>query len=342
LAEYPVATFMERIEGKMDPRVLFDRIAKGLPVRGRVRGLRRREIGGDGGGFKGGPRGMDGRTRRKLILFFLLYFLANFSFTHPLSAQEIARGRGEHQGFIINEAEQVLKVDSIKPGQTIQVVFAPHWTTEKGGKVKWSLLDQDKLRLRTGTQSQPDSDPVFLEWTSNSIPRPGAYFIHVQGMGGFSPGEILGEYTLRLLLWDQNDAGSGTDAPETYEKALLLPIAEPGTYVFDENFISGTADTYDIYKIFIKPNHSLTLRAQPLHWQGTSSKAKVRWEFLNKSFKRMKEGVSLFPQTSPFVIKVFAARKRTDTKPALFYLLVKAEGDVSMIYTLQAEMKEGR
>jgi hypothetical protein len=42
------------------------------------------------------------------------------------------------------------------------------------------------------------------------------------------------------------------------------------------------------------------------------------------------------------VIKVSAARTKTETKPALFYLLVKAEGDMSMIYTLQAEMKEGR
>ncbi len=328
--------------GNDGPASPFNRNTKGLSTSGLEGNLRCLETGVDGGGCKGAPQGWNGMTSRKLILFFLLYLLTNFAFTRPLSAQEIALGRGEHQGFILNEAEQVLKVNSIKPGQTIQVVLAPHWTTEKGGKVKWSLLDQDKVRLRTVTQSQPDSDPVFLEWTSNSLPRPRAYFIHVQGIGGFSSGEILGEYTLRILLWDQNDAHSGTDAPETYEKALLLPISEPGTYVFDENFISGTADTYDIYKIFIKPNHSLTLRAQPLHWQGTSPKAKVRWEFLNKSFKRLKEGASLFPQTSPFVIKVFAARTKTDTKPALFYLLVKVEGDASMIYTLQAEMKEGR
>jgi len=281
-------------------------------------------------------------TSGKSILFFLLYLFTAFAFPLRPAAQEIALGAGEHQGFIVNEAEQILKVDSIKPGQTIQVVFAPHWTTEKGGKVKWSLLDQDKVRLRTATQSQPDSDPVFLEWTSNSIPRPRTYFIQIQGIGGFSSGEMLGEYTLRILLWDQNDADQGTDAPETYEKALLLPVSEPGTYVFDENFISGTADTYDIYKVFVKPNHSLTLRAQPLNWQGTSPKAKVRWEFLNKSFKRLKEGTILFPQTSPFLIKVFAARTKTDTRPALFYLLVKIEGDVSMIYTLQAEVKEGR
>lgn len=291
---------------------------------------------------QGNPQGQSRMSQRKALLFFFLSLLANLAFSRPLSAQEIAVGEGEHQGFIVNEGEQVLKVNSIKPGQTIQVILAPHWTMERGGKVKWSLLDQDKVQLRTLTQSEPKANPVLMEWTSNSLPRPGAYYIHVQGMGGSSPGEILGEYTLRILLWNQNDADSGTDAPETYEKALLLPISEPGTYVFYENFLSGTADTYDIYKIFIKPNHSLTLRAQPLHWQGTSQKAKVRWEFLNKSFKRLKEGTSLFSQTSPFVIKVLHARPRMDTKPALFYLLVKVEGDVSMIYTLQAEMKGER
>ena len=275
-------------------------------------------------------------------LFFFLFLLANFTFPRPLSGQERVVGEGEHQGFIIHQGEQVLKVSSIKPGQTIQVIVTPHWTAEKGGKVKWSFQDQDKVRLRTITQEQPEVEPLLLEWTSNSIPKPASYSIHVQGMGGFSPGEILGEYTLRILLWDQNDGGSGADAPETYEKALLLPITEAGTYVFDENFISGTADLYDIYKIFVKPNHSLTLRAQPLHWQGGKPKAKVRWEFLNKSFKRLKEGTSLFPQTSPFLVKVLHARQKTDTKPALFYLLVKVEGEVSLIYTIQAEMKEGR
>jgi len=275
-------------------------------------------------------------------LSFLFFLLASFTSARPLSGQERVVGEGEHQGFIIHEGEQVLKVNSIKPGQTIQLILAPHWTTEKGGKVKWTLRDQDKVRLRTITQNQPEIEPLLLEWTSNSIPRPASYSIHVQGMGGFSPGEILGEYTLRILLWDQNDGGSGTDAPETYEKSLLLPISEPGTYVFDENFISGTADLYDIYKIFIKPDHSLTLRAQPSHWQGANPKGKIRWEFLNKSFKRLKEGISLFPQTSPFLVKVLHARQRTDTKPALFYLLVKVEGEVSLIYTIQAEMKEGR
>jgi hypothetical protein len=273
---------------------------------------------------------------------FFLFILSNFFLFHPLSAQERAVGEGEHRGFIVNEGEQVLKVSPIKPGQTIQVSFTPRWIAEQAGKVNWGLGDQDGVRLRAARQDNPEVEPVFMEWTSNSEPRPSTYSIHIQGMGGAFPGEILGEYTLRIILWDQNDGDSGTDAPETFERALLLPVSKPGSYLFSECFISGTADIYDIYKFLIKPNHTLILRAQPLQWQGTGQKGQARWEFLNKSFKRLKEGIILFPQTSPFIVKVFHPRVRSDTKPGLFYILVKMEGEVSMVYALEVVIKEGR
>jgi hypothetical protein len=279
--------------------------------------------------------------KRPVYLLIFVFSLANSAAVPPLTGQEKVVGEGEHQGFIVNEADQVLKVGPIKPGQTIQVSLVPRWTAEYG-KVKWWLEDQNGVRLRGGSQDNPTGEPAFVEWTSNSEPRPSAYLIHFQGMGGISAGEILGQFAIRILLLDQNDGNSGTDAPETYEKALLLPISEPGTYLFDECFISGTADVYDIYKILIRPNHSLTLSAHPVQWRGMEPKGKVRWEFLNRFFKRMKEGTSLFAQTNPFMVKVFHPRVKSDAKPALFYLLVKVDGEVSLVYAIQAEMKEGR
>ena len=286
-------------------------------------------------------KGLDRMIPKNLIIFFL-FILSNFFFFRPVSAQEREVGEGEHRGFIVNEGEQALKVSLIKPGQTLQVSFTPRWIPDQAGKANLRLDDQDGVRLRAATQNNPEVEPVFMEWTSNSEPRPKAYSIHIQGIGGAFPGEILGEYTLRIILWDQNDGDSGTDAPETFEKALFLPLSEPGNYLFGECFISGTADIYDIYKILIKPNHALTLRAQPLQWKRVGRKGQARFEFLNKSFKRLKEGANLFPQTSPFIVKVFHPRVRSDTKPALFYLLVKMEGEVSMVYALEAEIKEGR
>lgn len=260
----------------------------------------------------------------------------------PTRAEERIVGEGQHRGFIIHEGEQVLKTGLVKPGQTIQAQVSPQWNAGKGGRVEWTLTDSSGAPLRAGSQHQPSEEPLLLEWTSNSDPRPDAYRIQIQGKGGSFPGEILGQYIVQISLWDQNDGSSGTDAPETYEKALELPASEPGLHIFNECFLSGTADIYDIYKISLKPNRSLTLKAIPVQWNGADKRGMVRWDFLNRSFKRMKDGQSSLSETSPFMVRVFHPQVRSGSKPAIFYLLVKIEGEVSLVYSLQAEIKEGR
>ena len=279
--------------------------------------------------------------RRILHLFFFFLFLIA-ALVPPLGAEEKIVGEGEHKGLIVNQGEQVLKVAPIKPGQTLQAFLSPEWRVEERGRVEWVLTDQSGATLRTARHHQPEAETMLLEWTSNSEPRPKGYSIRIRGMNGNFPGEILGQYAVNITLWDQNDGNSGTDAPESFEKALELPISEPGTYRFDEGFLSGTADLYDLYKISLKPNHSLSLKAQPLQWNGADKKARVRWEFLNRFLKPMKEGQCPFAQMSPFVVKVFHPQVKSSNKPAVFYLLMKIEGEVSLIYTLQADTREGR
>lgn len=272
-----------------------------------------------------------------LILYFLL--------VSSLSAQERIVGEGEQRGFIVNEGRQTFKVTAIKPGQTIQIYLTPHWHVEFGGRVQ-CLLEDEKGELLSsilGTVAEKDKEePLFLEWTSNSQPKPSAYTIHVLGSGGAYGGEILGAYTLQIILWNQNDGDAGTDAPESFEKALLLPISEPGNYLFEENFLSGTADLQDIFKMQIKPNHTLILQAFPTQWHGPGPKGNLRWELFNKSLRLLKGGTSPFNQKTPFQAKIFHPRVKSDSKPALFYLSVKIEGKVSAIYSIQADVKEGR
>jgi hypothetical protein len=276
----------------------------------------------------------------RLIFCVVLFLLAATVSSAPAGESNV--GQGEHRGQIVNREEQTLRVTRIKPGQTLQAFLSAQWVLEEGGRVEWVLTDTQGTRLRTARHHQPETETLLLEWTSNSEPNPNGYLIHIRGMGGSSPGELLGQYIVNLSLWDQNDGGSGTDAPESFEKALDLPVSEPGSYFFDECFLSGTADVYDLYRISVKPNHSLVLQAKPLQWKGIDPKARVRWEFLNRSLKRMKEGQGAFSEMSPFVVKIFHPQIRSSNKPAVFYLLVKIEGGVSLIYTLQAEMKEGR
>ena len=278
--------------------------------------------------------------RWKFICLFTI--LACVSAPLALLAEERVVGEGEHRGFILQEGEQVLTVNSIKPGQTIQAHVSPQWSVEKEGRVEWALTDGSGVKLRAGSHHQPEEEMLLLEWTSNSQPRPDSYRIQIQGKGGSFPGEILGQYVVQISLWDQNDGSSGTDAPETYEKALELPLSDPGLYIFNECFISGTADIYDIYKITLRPNYSLNLKAVPVQWKGSDKRGKVRWDFLNRSFKRMKDGQNSSTEASPFVVRVFHPQVRSANKPATFYLLVKMEGEASLIYSLQAEVKEGR
>ena len=273
---------------------------------------------------------------------FLLAILGWVSAAPTIGAEERIVGEGEHRGFILQEGEQVLTVNSLKPGQTIQAHVVPQWSVEKEGRVEWVLTDGSGIKLRAGSHRQPEEEPLLLEWTSNSQPRPDSYRIQIQGKGAGFPGEILGQYVVQISLWDQNDGSSGTDAPETYEKALELPLSDPGLHIFNECFISGTADVYDIYKISLKPNYSLTLKAVPVQWKGSDKRGKVRWDFLNRSFKSMKIGQNSLTEPSPFVVRVFHPQVKSANKPATFYLLVKMEGEVSLIYSLQAEVKEGR
>lgn len=274
------------------------------------------------------------------LLFLLLPLLAP-----PLSAQERIVGEGEHKGFIVNEGRQSFKITSIKPGQTIQVFLNPRWHAELGARVQCRLEDEKGMLLRSALSALTENtkeEPIFLEWTSNSQPKPSAYLIHILGSGGTYGGEILGTYTLQIILWNQNDGNSGTDAPETFEKALFLHISEIGNYLFEENFISGTADLQDIYKILVKPNRTLILEAFPTQWHGEGGKGKLRWDIFTRSLKSIKSEICSYNQVNPFKIKIFHPQVKEKEKPALFYFSVRIEGEKSAIYTIQAEVKEGR
>jgi hypothetical protein len=280
----------------------------------------------------------------RLLQFMLIGSILILTLTPSflMAAEERVIGEGEYKGLIVNQGEQVFKVSPIQPGQRLQAFLNPQWTVQRGGKVEWRLEDPSGAKLRSDRQKNPESETILMEWTSNSEPLPNAYVIRVAGSGGSFPGEILGYYQLRVMLWPQNDGGSGTDAPERFERALYLPVSEPGLYFFDQCFLSGTADVYDIYKIFLKPGYGLTLIASPLEWRGSDGKAKVRWEFLNRSFRRLKTGECAFSRPSTFEVKVMHPAVRGGAKPALFYFLGKIEGDASLRYSLQLETKEGR
>ena len=282
------------------------------------------------------------RLRGGIRGFFLWVLILPFCFPLLLPAQEKIPGEGEHRGFIISEGKRAVQVGPVKPGQTIQVFCTPQWSVEEGGRVEWVLTDGEGKRLRAASQKNPDTNTLLLEWTSSSAPAPKLYRVEIGGSGGEYGGEILGRSQITVSLRDQNDGNAGTDAPETHAKALLLPALQPGMYQFPECFASGTADVYDIFQIQLMPDHSLHFEATPLQWKGNDPKGRVRWEFLNKSYKSLKKGQNTPAKADPFSLKVFHPPVKSDPKPGVYYFLVKIEGDISLFYSLQLEIKEGR
>jgi hypothetical protein len=282
------------------------------------------------------------RSRGGSLGFFLWILLLPFCLPPFLPAEEKISGEGEHRGLIVSEGKRTVRVGPVKSGQTIQVFCTPQWNVEAGGRVVWVLTDGEEKRLRSASQKNPDTDTLLLEWTSNSTPAPKFYRVEIGGSGGGYGGEILGRSQITVSLRDQNDGNAGTDAPETHAKALLLPAPEPGTYRFPECFASGAADVYDIFQIHLPPDHSLHFEATPLQWKGHDPKGRVRWEFLNKTYKSLKKGQNTPAQADPFSLRVFHPPVKSDPKPGVYYFLVKIEGDISLFYSLTLEIKEGR
>ncbi len=273
----------------------------------------------------------------KKTIFLLLGLLG----VNPLLAQERAVGEGEYRGFIINQGKQVLKIAPIQPGQILQVDLTPQWSVETRGKLEWQLDDPEGKKLRGGSQFFPQAEPISIEWASNAEGNPSAYFLRVQGAGGSFGGEILGQHIIRITLWNQNDGSSNRDAPESFEKALALPIFDTGTYLFEEGFISAMGDPSDVYRIEIKPDHSCAVKVKPLQWKREGPKASLLIEFLDRSLRKLKRGSILLPEDTPFVVRVFHPKVRL-AKPATYYLMLKMEGEASLIYSLEVEVREGR
>ena len=277
--------------------------------------------------------------KKKIHLFIILTILAT---GHSLEAQEKVGGEGEYRGFLIHQGRQALRITPSQPGQVLQIELAPQWSNPSGGKMVWELCDGEGQRLRGGSQSFPPNDPLLIEWSSSAEGKPSAYVLQLQGASGSFAGEILGQFTARVSFWNQNDGSSQGDAPESYEKALLLPIFDTGTYLFEENFISALGDPCDVFKIQIAPNQSLSLKIKPLQWKKAGGKAALRIEFLDRSLRKLKEGTLPFPEDSPFMIRVFQPQIRSAKKIGIYHLMLKMEGEASLIYGLEVEVREGR
>jgi len=161
---------------------------------------------------------------------------------------------GSYQRDAMAETEHFY-VD-VKAGQEINIKYTFGVGTGRDGWGILFLYDEDRVKLvgEWDTVSGDELESITFSWLSNSEEDSYKYYIKT-GYDGYDVGSI----SFDLLLTDYYDAGSQTDAGDSFEKAMNIT---PGEY---KAYLSGEAgaDTKDFYKLAVKTGQTLAIKITP-------------------------------------------------------------------------------
>ena len=144
----------------------------------------------------------------------------------------------------------------VKAGQEINVKYAFGVGTGKDGWGVLLLYDENRTKLvdEYDVVSKDELKSITISWLSNSEKDSYKYYIKT-GYDRYNVGSV----SFDLSLIDYYDAGSRTDAGDSFEKAMNIT---PGEY---KAYLSGKsgADTKDFYKLAVKTGQTLTIKITP-------------------------------------------------------------------------------
>ncbi|MFH1534306.1 MAG: hypothetical protein ABID64_05240 [Nitrospirota bacterium] len=162
---------------------------------------------------------------------------------------------GVYQADSLEENEYFYVAD-IKPGQEITVKYTFSAGTGNDGWGILGLYDENKAELFDDwdTVSKGDSGSVIASWMPNTDEDSYKYYIRT-GYDDYDVSSVL----LDISLTDYYDAGSQTDAGDSFEKAMSLAAGEY------EGYLSGElgSDVKDFYEMEIKKGEELTVKVTP-------------------------------------------------------------------------------
>lgn len=162
----------------------------------------------------------------------------------------------EGRSFKSHEVEYFYITD-VKPGQEIKIkgTFTPE--TNLSAIAIVDLYDENRTDLGVGCFESGEGTmdiPCEVSWMTNSDKETYKYYIRA----GSDTWNIT-SYLLDVSLIDHYDAGSQTDAGDTFEKAMSITKGKYTAYLSGE---LGT-DTKDFYKIAVKNGETLTVKVTP-------------------------------------------------------------------------------
>jgi hypothetical protein len=181
-------------------------------------------------------------------LFLNLLVLLSLLTTIVAGAQTITEDSFTISDFLLDDVNTPF-VYEVTPDADSTVTFTLTGSSSYAPKIEiYDLLGETKnvpLYVQTAERGKT-ATITFMTRASKDAPI--TYTVNLITKGGM-PGA---EYTFTYVQIHQNDAGTGTDAPETFKESY--PLTKTGTY---EGFFGG-ADTVDFYNIDMKEGETIT------------------------------------------------------------------------------------
>lgn len=161
---------------------------------------------------------------------------------------------GSYQRDAMEEKEYFF-VD-VKAGQEINIKYTFGVGTGRDGWGILFLYDEDRAKLVEDYDVVSDDElkSITISWLSNADKDSYKYYIKT----GYDRYDV-GSVSFDMSLTDYYDAGSQTDAGDSFEKAMSITPGEYKAYLSGE---SGT-DTKDFYKLAVKTGQTLTIEITP-------------------------------------------------------------------------------
>jgi len=162
-----------------------------------------------------------------------------------------------YQGGSLESKEvEYFFLEGIKPGQEVKIKGSfTAANTDMGAFAILDFYDGDRVKLVEGYGEAYETPALItISWLPNADKASYKYYIRT----GSDIWKIA-SYSLDISLVNRYDAGSQTDAGDSFEKAMSIATGNYTAYLSGEE---GT-DAKDIYKVGIKKDEKLTVKVTP-------------------------------------------------------------------------------
>ena len=159
---------------------------------------------------------------------------------------------GSYEGEAIEEGEPEYFYIDVKPGQELQMKGALKGS-DSSGEQTLSLYSENRKEIAYESDYlfKGDQAPFSFSWLTNSEKDSYKYYIKRWRM--------IGAISFNLSLVNRYDAGSQTDAGDTFGKAINITAGNYTAYLAGKE----GPDTKDFYKMAVKKGETLTVKVTP-------------------------------------------------------------------------------